>query len=134
MAAGERRRILIVEDEEKILRLLQTYLESVGFEVHGETHGAKAISYVAEHKPDLVILDLRLPDMGGVEVCQEIRAHYPSWEMPIMMLSAMDTGADQARGLEHGADAYVTKPFEPPQLLAIVTSLLNKVPRRDPEG
>ena len=120
-----RRRILVVEDEVAIGRLLTTYLESVGFEAHHETHGEPALRYVTEHRPDLVILDLQLPDIHGYEVCQQLRQLYNSWALPIMMLTGMDAGIDKLRGFACGADAYLTKPFEPPELLPAVTRLLD---------
>ena len=123
-----RRSILVVEDEVGIGRLLAAYLESVGFEVHHETHGESALRYVSEHRPDLVILDLQLPDIHGYEVCHELRRLYNSWALPIMMLTSMDASIDKLRGFAHGADAYLTKPFEPPELLPTVTRLLSQLP------
>ena len=123
-----RRRILIVEDEVGIGHLLMAYLESVGFEAHHETHGEAALRYVSEHRPDLVILDLQLPDIHGYEVCQELRRLYNSWALPIMMLTSMDASIDKLRGFACGADAYLTKPFEPPELLPTLTHLLDQTP------
>ena len=122
-----RKRILVVEDETPILRILQRYLESAGFEVHGETRGAQAIRYAAAHKPDLVILDLRLPDVHGIQVCERLRMRYQLWMMPIMMLTALDSTQDREQGLAAGADAYLTKPFELPALLPVIESLLGKI-------
>lgn len=121
-------RILVVEDEVGIGRLLTAYLESVGFEVHHETHGEPALLYAAEHRPDLVILDLRLPDLHGYEVCQELRRLYDAWALPIMILSSLDANSDKIRGYAYGANAYLTKPFEPPELLPTVTRLLGQAP------
>ena len=126
MTVSMRQRILVVEDEEPIARLLKRYLESVGFDVHNEASGAEALSYAAEHRPDLVILDLRLPDVHGYEVCKGLRRLYDSWVVPIMMLTGMDTPLDKLRGFAHGADAYLTKPFEPPALLPTIAFLLGK--------
>ena len=121
-----RRRILVVEDEVGIGRLLTAYLESVGFEAHHETHGESALRYVTECRPDLVILDLQLPDIHGYAVCQELRRLYHAWALPIMMLTGMDAGMDKLRGFACGADAYLTKPFEPPELLPTVMRLLDQ--------
>ena len=121
------KRILVVEDEEPILRILQHYLESVGFDVHGETRGTQAVHYASTHKPDLVILDLRLPDAHGFQVCERLRTLYQSWVVPIMMLTAMDSSQDRANGLAAGADAYLTKPFELPALLPVIEGLLGKI-------
>ena len=126
VAISTRQRILVVEDEEAIARLLKSYLESVGFDVHSETSGAEALSYAAEHRPDLVILDLRLPDIDGYEVCKGLRRLYESWVVPIMMLTGLDTPLDKLRGFGLGADAYLTKPFEPPALLPTIEFLLGK--------
>ena len=118
--------ILVVEDDEGIARLLKRYLESVGFAVHNSLTGTTALRYAAEHKPDLVILDLRLPDVHGYEVCKELRRLYESWAVPIMMLTSLDAPTDRLRGFAYGADAYVTKPFEPPELLSTISLLLGK--------
>ena len=78
-----------------------------------------------------MILDLRLPDVHGYEVCDELRRLYRPWAMPIMILTAMDSSFDKARGYAHGADAYLTKPFDPPALLPTISQLLNKVDLED---
>lgn len=124
-----RRRILVVDDEVAIGHLVAAYLESVGYEVHQETCGEEALRYVAEQRPDLVILDLRLPDLHGYDVCRELRRLYHSWALPIMILSGMDASLDKLRGFAHGADAYLTKPFEPPELLPTIARLLGQAPR-----
>ena len=119
--------ILVVEDDIKIAKLLRLYLESAGYKVHSELQGGPALRYATRHRPDLVILDLRLPDLNGYEVCRRLRERYPSWALPILMLTGMDTTVDRANGMSSGADAYVTKPFEPPQLLPMITTLLGKI-------
>jgi DNA-binding response OmpR family regulator len=126
-----RKRILVVEDDEPIARLLERYLTSAGFDVHSESRGTQALRYAAANKPDLVILDLRLPDVDGMEVCERLRMLYHSWMVPIMMLTGLDSSQDLARGLSSGADAYVTKPFEPAALLPVIENLLSKI---DPEA
>jgi len=126
MEESRRQQILLVEDETKISDVLADYLESVGFSVHSETHGAEAIKFAATHQPDLVILDLQLPDIHGYEVCKVLRQQYHSWVLPILMLTGMDAPMDQLRGYAHGADAYVTKPLEPPELLPTIELLLGK--------
>jgi len=126
MESFPHRQILLVEDEERIAGLLKDYLESVGFEVHSETRGAEALKFAATHRPDLVILDLQLPDIHGYDVCKELRKQYHSWTLPILMLTGMDAPMDQLRGYAHGADAYMTKPFEPPDLLPTIALLLGK--------
>ena len=125
-AVAHRQRILLIEDDEAIARLLHVYLDSAGYDVHVEHDGHHAITYATLHQPDLVILDLRLPDMHGYDVCRELRKTYHSWVLPIMMLTGMDTPIDQLRGYAFGADAYLTKPFEPPELLPTVELLLGR--------
>jgi DNA-binding response OmpR family regulator len=129
MAGENRRRILVVEDEEKIARLLVLQLESAGYEVHTEAYGKTALSYAAEHQPDLAILDLRLPDISGYEVCKELRKLYHSWIVPVLMVTAMDQPVDQLRGFACGADAYLTKPFSLPELLETVALLFGQAAR-----
>ena len=126
METDQRPRILVVEDEEQIAKLLTRYLTSVGFDAHSETFGESALRYAEEHHPRLVILDLRLPDMHGYEVCKQLRKLHHSWALPILMLTGMDAPIDKLRGFAYGADAYVTKPFEPPELLPLVSFLLGK--------
>jgi two-component system response regulator BaeR len=125
-----RRHILVVEDEPAIARILASYLEDEGYDVHSELTGSGAMAYAAEHQPDLVILDLRLPDVHGYEVCKELRKRYAAWTVPIMMLTALDSPLDRLRGLAYGADAYLTKPFEPPALLPTIEFLLSKIEPR----
>ena len=124
---GQRvQQILVVEDDHAMADMVRQRLESAGFSVHTEGQGVTALSYAAERRPDLVILDLRLPDMGGYEVCREIRKLYNRWDVPILMLTGMDKPVDELRGFAHGADAYLTKPYEPSELLQTVTLLLGQ--------
>lgn len=117
-------KLLIIEDEAPIARLLKTYLTAAGYEVHTEHRGMAALAWLEHERPDLVILDLRLPDMNGLEICRILRQRFHSWSLPIVMLTGMDAPADQLRGYAHGADAYLTKPFEPPALLPTLDVLL----------
>jgi two-component system alkaline phosphatase synthesis response regulator PhoP len=121
-----RRKILVVEDEEALARFLSWELESGGFDVHAEYCGESALSWAADHRPDLVILDLRLPDMHGYQVCKELRKLFHPWDVPILMLTAMDKPIDQIRGFAHGADAYLTKPCEPNELFKTISLLLGE--------
>lgn len=116
----------MVEDEEKIARLLASRLELVGYEVHTEAYGKRALNDAVACRPDLVILDLRLPDMDGYEVCQQLRSFYHAWVVPVLMLTALDTPLDQLRGYTAGANAYLTKPFELPEVLETVALLLGE--------
>lgn len=117
-------KLLIIEDEASIARLLRTYLTTAGYEVHTEGLGAAALAWLEHERPDLVILDLRLPDMSGLEICRILRQRFHSWSLPIVMLTGMNAPADQLRGYAYGADAYLTKPFEPPALLPTLDVLL----------
>jgi DNA-binding response OmpR family regulator len=119
-----KQRILIVEDEEPLARYLKRHLESQGFEVHTETHGAKALVFAAEYRPDLAILDLRLPDMSGYDVCRELRRLNRPWKIPILMLTALAEPIDKARGFSSGSDAYLTKPCDYEEVSRAVAALL----------
>ena len=127
MDATAQKRILIVEDEEKIAKLLAAELARAGYAVHTEWYGQAALDYAAEHELDLVLLDLRLPDMSGYTVCKELRKRFHAWALPILMVTAMGQPIDQLRGFAHGADAYLTKPYEPTELLRTISILLDEM-------
>lgn len=118
--------ILCVDDDEELLDLLSEYLESAGFTVLCATTGFDALALAYSRKPSLVLLDLRLPDLPGEEICHRLRAHAPTAKVPIIMLTVMDDVADKVRGLELGADDYVTKPFSEKILLARIRALLRR--------
>ena len=124
MDEARRKRILIVEDDEHMGDILKMQLESNGFEAQVERDGMSAVKYASTHRLDLVILDLRLPDISGFQVCKELRKVYHPWVLPILMLTAMAEPFDQLRGFAHGADAYLIKPHEPKELLKTVDLLL----------
>ena len=115
--------VLVVEDERKLRDFVRTYLERAGFTVLSTGSGAEAISMAADAAPDLVVLDLGLPDVPGETVASEIRAAGPT---PILMLTAKSTEEDRIRGLELGADDYVTKPFSPRELVLRVQAILRR--------
>ncbi len=115
--------VLVVEDEAKIRELLRSYLEREGFDVVTTGSGAEAIGLAARAAPDLVVLDLRLPDVPGEEVAREVRR---SSDVPILMLTAKSAEDDRIRGLEAGADDYVTKPFSPRELVLRVQAILRR--------
>ena len=117
--------ILVVEDERKIRDLVRGYLERDGHQVLTTGSGAEALSLARNHPPDLVVLDLGLPDVAGEEVARELRAFS---EVPLLMLTAKTTEEDRIRGLELGADDYVTKPFSPRELMLRVRALLRRSP------
>ena len=116
--------ILVIEDDEKIADLLTRQLEAEQFQVHAEHRGQSGLNYAATHRPNLVILDLRLPDLHGYEVCRGLRKLYDRSLMPILMLTAMDRPVDQLRGYAYGADAYLVKPYDSSELLQTVSRLL----------
>lgn len=116
-------KLLIVEDDESLASLLQEYLQRHGFIVSLLYKGSRTLETVLETGPDLVILDLMLPDVNGLDVCRELRA---SWRGPILMLTAMKDDADIVVGLEVGADDYVGKPVTPRVLLARIRALLRR--------
>jgi len=111
-AVAERRRVLVVEDEPKISQLLKSYLEANGYEVETQATGQAGLDAAKERRPDLVVLDLRLPDISGFEVSDHLRRVYSHEALPILMVTAMDRAEDRERGFEHGADAYIAKPFD----------------------
>ncbi len=122
----EVKEILIIEDDEQMARSLRRLLEREGFVIHVATCGEAALSYAAEHRSSLVMLDLRLPDVGGYEVCKSLRKLYHPWAVPILMLTGMDRPIDQLRGFAHGADAYLIKPCESSELLSTISLLLGQ--------
>ena len=126
MGRTREKQILVVEDEEDMAELLQERLKSAGYQVHTAGSGKAGLSDAAEHEPDLVILDLMLPDIHGHEVCRELRKLSNPWGQPILMLTAMAQPVDQLRGFAHGADAYLTKPFNSHELLKTVAMLLGE--------
>lgn len=123
-------KILIVEDEESILMALQDDLEMEGYEVSGETDGARGLERANAGGYDLIILDIMLPSMDGFEVCKRLRAAGDT--TPILMLTAKSQEVDKVLGLELGADDYVTKPFSPREVLARVKALLRRARPADP--
>ena len=123
-------RVLVVEDSADIADLLRHYLERAGHVVDQLGSGAEAIDRARRQPPDLVLLDVMLPGLDGMEVCRRLRADSTTSAIPILMLTARGEEADRVRGLELGADDYVTKPFSPKELVARVAALLRRVDRR----
>ena len=115
--------VLLVEDERKLRDLVRSYLERAGFTVLSTESGAEAITLAAAASPDLVVLDLGLPDVPGETVARELRSAGP---VPILMLTAKSAEEDRIRGLELGADDYVTKPFSPRELTLRVQAILRR--------
>ena len=120
--------ILVVEDETSIASFVAMYLKNAGYTVRTSATGGDALTQVAAEPPDLVVLDLMLPDIDGVEICRRIRQRS---DLPVLMLTARDEDVDKIIGLEVGADDYLTKPFNPRELVARVKSILRRsVPDR----
>jgi two-component system phosphate regulon response regulator PhoB len=115
-----------VEDEENIRELLKYNLEKEGYQVFGAATGEKALQAIRDRLPDLVLLDLMLPGMDGLEVCRQIRGEAQTRHLPIIMLTAKGEEADIVTGLELGADDYITKPFSPRVLLARLRAALRR--------
>ncbi|MFC1907433.1 response regulator transcription factor [Chloroflexota bacterium] len=116
-------RVLVVDDESNIIELAKLYLEREGYQVEGVTTGQDALSKQVSMKPDIVILDLMLPDIDGFEICRQIRT---TSDVPILMLTARREDTDKIVGLEIGADDYLTKPFNPRELVARVKAVLRR--------
>lgn len=115
--------ILIVDDEPNIIELASLYLKQDGFKVEGASTGSEALEKQASRNPDLIVLDLMLPDIDGFEICRRIRAVS---EVPILMLTARREDVDKIVGLEIGADDYLTKPFNPRELVARIKAVLRR--------
>ncbi|MGH2697314.1 MAG: response regulator transcription factor, partial [Actinomycetota bacterium] len=121
------RRILVIEDEPTIAASVAARLRKEGFDVDLAEDGPSGVDRSRELRPDLVILDVMLPGLDGMEVCREIQRESP---VPVLMLTALDSEADLLVGLGVGADDYMTKPFSPRELVARVKALLRRVERR----
>jgi len=119
-------RVLIVEDERDIRDLVLFHLEREGFQVSSASSGEEALRQVRHASPDLVLLDLMLPAMGGLEVCRKLRQDPATAALPIVMLTAKGDEVDRVLGLELGADDYIVKPFSPKELLARVRAVLRR--------
>jgi two-component system, OmpR family, alkaline phosphatase synthesis response regulator PhoP len=124
--------VLVVEDETSIASFVALYLKNAGYRVQTAGTGQDALDALGRERPDLIVLDLMLPDIDGIEVCRRVRR---GSDIPILMLTARDEDVDKIIGLEVGADDYLTKPFNPRELVARVKSILRRaVPeRREPQ-
>jgi two-component system alkaline phosphatase synthesis response regulator PhoP len=118
--------ILIIEDEKNILELVKYNLEQEGFSVLTATKGNAGLEMVFHSKPSLLVLDLMLPELNGLEICKTLRKNKKTQALPIIMLTAKGTEADKIVGLELGADDYMTKPFSPRELMARIKALLRR--------
>ena len=117
------RRILVVEDDSKTADIVRLYLERYGYQVLTAHDGSRGLDLARETKPDLIVLDLLIPGVKGLEVCRTLRRES---DVPIIMLTALSTERDKLEGLDLGADDYVTKPFSPRELVARVRAVLRR--------
>lgn len=125
------KRILVVDDEERIVRFIRLNLEQDGFQVVEAFTGKQAMEKLRQSLPDLVLLDVMLPDLDGFEVLRMVRENH---DVPIIMLTAKTEEDDRVRGLELGADDYVTKPFSPRELVSRVRAVLRRTEGREAQG
>jgi DNA-binding response OmpR family regulator len=125
-------RILVVEDDPDIAHLITRYLERAGFSVTSLASGRDALAALTDRPPDLVVLDLMLPEVNGLEICRAARANEKTAGVPIIMLTARAEEAERIAGLEVGADDYIAKPFSPDELVARVRALLRRARRPPP--
>lgn len=123
-------KILVVDDDNNLCRLLEIYLKKEGYQVFVANNGADAVDKFHELNPNLVVLDIMLPKLDGWEVCEEIRS---SSSTPVLMLTAKGEKNDKLKGLDIGADDYVTKPFDPDELVARVKAILRRTTEQDKE-
>ncbi|MFJ1704763.1 response regulator transcription factor [Kitasatospora sp. NPDC088346] len=118
--------VLVVDDDPTVAEVVTGYLQRAGFRVDRAADGHQALAAAAEHRPDLVVLDLMLPGIDGLEVCRRLRATEAGARLPVVMLTAKGEEADRILGLELGADDYVTKPFSPRELVLRIQSVLRR--------
>jgi len=120
------KKILIVEDEESLLKLESILLTTKGYLIQGAATGLAALEAVAVEPPDLILLDIMLPEMDGFEVCRRIKANPETRHIPIIFLTAKNCPEDKSRGEAVGADHYITKPFKSALVMAAIEKLLNR--------
>ena len=122
----KRKQLLIVENNPETAELLAIRLRSHKFEVHIEPLGSKALQHAQLNPPDLVILDLKLPDMSGHQVCQQLQEINQPWGIPILMLTDLNHPIDELRSFAYGANAYLAKPYDPEELLRTIGYLFGE--------
>ncbi|HKX33076.1 MAG TPA: response regulator transcription factor [Blastocatellia bacterium] len=121
------KRLLVVDDDPGLLRAVAETLRTEGYEVTTARRGAEALVRIAESLPDLIVSDIRMPGMDGYELVRNLRASARTKLIPIVFLTAKDETADRIAGFRSGVDAYLTKPFEPDELVAVVANILKRV-------
>src|SRR5688572_5110371 len=122
-----RPKVLVVEDDANLVELVRYNLEAAGFDIVTTPDGEEALVLAGEEKPDLVVLDWMIENLSGIEVCRRLRRAPATANLPIVMLTARAEEADRVRGLETGADDYLTKPFSPRELVARVRAVLRRL-------
>ena len=128
------KRILVVDDEPHIVRLVQVNLQREGYEVLTAYDGVDALEKVANEKPDMVVLDVMMPRMNGFEVLKKLKADDETRDIPVIMLTAKAQDADVFRGWQSGVDSYLTKPFNPMELLTFVRRIFQSLDEGGDEG
>lgn len=126
--------VVVIEDEDDILELISYNLRREGYEVEGATSGEDGLALVARTRPNIVLLDLMLPGVGGLDVCKRLKANSNLQSIPVIMVSAKGEESDIVAGLELGADDYVTKPFSPKILIARVRAVLRRTHGTSPDS
>src|SRR3712207_2818942 len=127
------KRLLVVDDEVNLLRAVAVCLRAEGYDVTTTRSGAEALMRLAEAVPDLIVSDIRMPGMDGYQLARQIRASSRTALVPIVFLTAKDETADRIEGFRAGVDAYLVKPFEPDELVAVIKSILTRVERTHAE-
>jgi two-component system, OmpR family, alkaline phosphatase synthesis response regulator PhoP len=126
-------RILVAEDDRDIAELIALYIQKSGWEAHITPSGDDALAYARQQGVDLVILDVMLPGLSGLEVCRALRGNKSTAAIPIIMVTARAEETDRIVGLELGADDYISKPFSTPELMARIKALMRRAKRAEPE-
>lgn len=120
-------KILLIEDDQSLTELIRYNLTKADFEVHCESDGEEGLYATEDTSPDLILLDWMLPNLSGIEICRRIRRNKTTQNIPIIMLTARAEESDRIRGLDTGADDYVTKPFSPKELIARIHAILRRI-------
>jgi DNA-binding response OmpR family regulator len=128
------KRLLVVDDEPNLLRAVAVCLRAEGYEVTTARSGAEALVRVAESVPDLVVSDIRTPGMDGFQFARQLRTNPRTSFVPVVFLTAKDERADRLAGLRAGVDAYLTKPFEPDELVVVISNILGRRARTLEQG
>jgi two-component system, cell cycle response regulator DivK len=126
------RRILVVEDNELNMKLLNNVLEAHGYDVLSTGRGEVAIEWAEQYRPDLILMDLQLPDLSGLEATRRLKANEETSSIPVIAVTAFAMAGDERRALEHGCDAYVTKPIVLRDFLNLIVDFIGEAPGAGP--